>query len=136
MNLSLPLLPVYLVDFTGSGISLLVAVGCAVCSRRLSNRDRSNALWTYLFWISMAFAAFALSRSVGHMLKYVLTLSGHRTLWSALSPISGAINSMTFIIVATLTFYYERVKRSHHAYGTGSTAGCAGRDTAFEPAFA
>lgn len=115
MNLTLPMWPIYLVDMTGCLLSLLVAVSCVSVSRTLARKDPSHSLWTYLFWVSLAIAVFTVSRSFGHLMKYLLIFSGHRALWKELSPISGAVNSMTFVIVATLILYYERVKESYQA---------------------
>ncbi len=113
MDLTLPLMPVYIVDTVGSVLSVGIAVSCVVYSRKLTRTDQSNALWTYLLWISIAFATFTIFRSSTHLFKYFLIVSGHKSLWKAISPLAGGIISATFIFVATLTFYYERVKRSY-----------------------
>ncbi len=113
MNLTLPMFPVYFVDIVGSTLALGIAGGCVIYSWRLARNDKTNPLWTYLFWVSMAFAAFAIFRSVSHLIKYILIVSGHKDLWKGLSPLSGAVNSMAFVVVATLTFYYERIKKSY-----------------------
>lgn len=115
MNFILPMWPIYFVDMTGCLLSLLIAVSCVSVSRKLTRKDPSHSLWTYLFWVSLAIAVFTISRSFGHLMKYLLIFSGHRPLWKELSPLSGAVNSMTFVIVATLIFYYERVKESYQA---------------------
>ncbi len=113
MNLTLPMFPVYLVDIAGSTLTLGIAAGCVFYSWRLSRCDKTNSLWTYLFWVSISFAIFAIFRSVSHLVKYILIVSGHKEIWKTISPLSGAVTSMTFVIVATITFYYERVKRSY-----------------------
>jgi signal transduction histidine kinase len=113
MDLTLPLMPVYLVDTVGSVLSVGLAVSCVVCSRKLTRMDQANALWTYLLWISVAFATFTIFRSTAHLFKYLLVISGHKSVWETISPVAGGIISATFIFVATLTFYYERVKRSY-----------------------
>jgi len=113
VNLALPMWPIYLNDIVGCSLSVLVGISCVILARKLSGKDPSNALWIYLFWVSLAIAVFTFSRSFGHLLKYFLIFAGHRSLWKELSPVSGAVNSMTFVIVGTLIFYYERVKESH-----------------------
>jgi signal transduction histidine kinase len=115
MNLTLPMFPIYFVDILGSFLSLLVGIVCVFSSRKLTRKDPTNALWVYLFWVSLAIAVFMFSRSFGHFLKYVLIISGHPALWKTLSPISGAVNSMTLVIVGTLVLYYERVKKSYQS---------------------
>jgi signal transduction histidine kinase len=115
MNAALPMLPVHLVDVIGSAASLLVGVGCYYYSRKLYLKNRNNPLWTYLHWVSLAIAVFAVSRSAGHLIKYVLLLSGQKGWWVTLSPVTGAVNSVIFVAIATLTFYYEHVRKSYSA---------------------
>ncbi len=115
MNLTLPMWPVYLVDVAGSALSILIAYGAISMCRKLSRRDPANAIWTYLLWISIAFGIFTVFRSVSHLLKFILAMAGYRSVWKALSPFAGAVESITFIFVATLTFYYERVKKSYQS---------------------
>ncbi len=115
MNLTLPMWPIYMTDVVGCSLSVLAGVFCVVFAKKLSAKDPSNALWTYLFWVSLAIAVFTVSRSFGHLLKYLLIFSGHRSLWKELSPVSGAVNSITFVIVGTLIFYYGRVRDSYRA---------------------
>ena len=78
---------------------------------RLRRTDPNNVVWTYLLWLCYALAAFALSRSVGHIVKRLLLAEGYDALWSSLQPYSGAINSLLFAVVASITLFFERVWR-------------------------
>ena len=102
MNLTLPMWPVYLVDIAGSVLSILLAFGAVSMCRKLSRSDKANALLTYLLWISIAFGIFTLCRSVSHLVKFFLLISGYSSVWKALSPFAGAIESITLVFVATL----------------------------------
>ncbi len=115
MNLLLPMFPIHLVDVLGSLASIALGIGCYSVSRQLSRKDATNPVWTYLFWISLAFVIFTVSRSLGHLVRYFLTASGHGAWWKNISPLSGAVNSMTFVVVATLTFYYKRIQENYEA---------------------
>ncbi|MEK6777958.1 MAG: HAMP domain-containing sensor histidine kinase [bacterium] len=115
MNFTLPMWPVYLVDISGSALSIFLAFGAVFMSRKLSRRDPVNAIWTYLLWISIAFGIFTVFRSVSHLLKFYLVIFGYKSVWQALSPFAGAVESITLVFVATLTFYYERVKKSYRS---------------------
>lgn len=109
--MSLPLLPIWIVDLVGSALMCwfsILAVGVAM---RLRRTDQSNVVWTYLLWLCYALAAFALSRSVGHIIKRLLLTSGYGSLWSYLQPYSGAMNSVLFVVVASITLFFERVWR-------------------------
>jgi len=109
MTQGLPLLPVYFVDVFGSAMMIVMALYAVRYARRLTKLEPGSILWTYLFWLCMALVAFAVSRSVGHILRFVLIATGFQNVWKAISPYSGGFNSVTFIAVAVLTFYFYNV---------------------------
>ncbi len=106
MSDGLPLLPLYLVDFGGSLLMIVLALVTLVYARRLVRMERENVLWTYIFWLSAALVTFSISRSVAHVLKYVLVLAGYPEIWSQLSPFCGGLNTLILASVAVLTIYY------------------------------
>lgn len=106
----LPLLPVYLVDFLGSSLMIVFAVVAFYHARRLVRLEPKNVLWIYLFWVCMALVTLALSRGVGHLLRYVLVLAGWPQAWTFLAPYSGALNTLAFCAVGVLTFYYQDMR--------------------------
>jgi two-component system NtrC family sensor kinase len=107
MNL-FPFLPVILMDMAGSSLMIVLSVMCVQLSRRLRRRDTGNILWNFLQWVSYALMVFAVSRSAGHILKQVLVLESHEHIWQKISPFSGAINTVTFIVVGSFTLFFER----------------------------
>jgi len=115
VNFTLPMGPIYFVDVAGCLLSMGIGIACVSASRRLTRKHLDHPLFAYLFWVSVAIAVFTVSRSFGHLMKHLLVFSGHHDLWKELSPVSGAVNSMTFVIVGTLIFYYERVKESYQS---------------------
>jgi len=102
-------LPIWIVDMTGSILMIVFSFLCLSLVRRLRNRDQGNVIWTYLFWVCLGLAAFAISRSAGHIVKQILVLSGHEAVWSIIRPYSGAINSLMFVFVASVTLFFERI---------------------------
>ena len=102
-------LPIWIVDMIGSILMIVFSFLCLSLVRRLRNRDQGNVIWTYLFWVCLGLAAFAISRSAGHILKQILVLSGHEAVWSIIRPYSGAINSLMFVFVASVTLFFERI---------------------------
>ena len=82
---------------------------CIRLAYELRSRDRSNVIWTYLLWVCIGLSAFAISRSAGHLLKQLLLLSGQKEIWSLIQPFSGAINTLTFVFVGSVTLFFERV---------------------------
>ena len=103
----LPLLPVYLVEFIGASLMIVLSLVSFYYARLLTRLDPKSVLWTYLFWLSMALVAFAISRSAGHVLRYIFILLDYQQAWDFIAPYSGGLNSLIFTAVAVLTFYYH-----------------------------
>jgi PAS domain S-box-containing protein len=101
--------PIFLVDLIGSILMIVLSFLCLQIVRALRARDRENLIWTYLLWVCIGLACFAVSRSAGHILKNIFMLSGHRELWASIRPFSGAINTIMFVVVAAITLFFERV---------------------------
>jgi signal transduction histidine kinase len=108
------LTPALLVDIIGSVLAVGLAGLCFVTVRRLLRQEPDNALWSFLFWFSTALAIFALSRSMGHIIKHLLILAGYPQIWKALSPFSGAINTFTFILIASVTVFFQQFQRIYN----------------------
>ena len=107
--MTLPLFPIWLIDFAGSSLMIIFSFLCVHLAMRLFNQDRENAVWIYFLWITSALAVFAISRGVGHVVKDLLIMSGRKDIWTILQPYSGAFNTMTFVLVASITLFFERV---------------------------
>ncbi len=105
------LMPSVLVDVTGSALVIILAVLCLRTVRRVLRQEPENALWIFLFWLSTALAVFAFSRSMGHIAQHLLILAGYPQVWRAISPISGALNTFTFILIASVTVFFHHFQR-------------------------
>lgn len=101
-------LPILVTDMAGAVAMIVLAFGCVLYASRLKRRDPQNIIWTYLLWVSRALAVFAVSRSIGHILQQLLVISGHALWWEPIRPYSGAINSLTFVVVGSVTLFFER----------------------------
>jgi two-component system NtrC family sensor kinase len=104
-------IPLRTVDLLGSVLMILFSFLCLGLVRELRRRDRNNVIWIYLLLVCIGFTGFAVSRSAGHILRQILTISGHSSIWASIGPYSGAINTFTFIFVASVTLFFERVWR-------------------------
>ena len=111
MSSSLLLFPVWLVDMLGSAMMIIISFVCVRYAQLLRRTDKDNVIWTYLLWLSLALALFSVSRSVGHIAKRLLLLAGQGDIWVELRPFSGSINSLTFVIVGSITLFFQRVHR-------------------------
>lgn len=101
--------PIFIIDLLGSILMIVFAFPCLMLVMKLRRRDMDNVIWTYLLWVCLSLACFAVSRSAGHILKNLLFLSGHREMWAGIRPYSGSINTLTFIIVGATTLFFEQL---------------------------
>lgn len=106
--MSLPLFPIWAVDFTGSALVILLAVRSLAVAGRLKASDPENAHWLFLYSLTLALLIFALSRGIGHILQHILVFSGRGSVWQVLQPFSGGLNSISFVAITSvcLFFYY------------------------------
>ena len=107
---SLPLFPVYVVDFIGALLMVVFSLIAFHYAKRLTKLQPKSVLWTYMFWFSMALVALAVSRGVGHTVRFILLYLGLPHIWKSIAPFSGGLNTITFTSVAVLTFYYSNVR--------------------------
>jgi len=102
-------LPIWVIDMVGSVLMIVFSFLCLNLVRVLRIREKSNVIWTYLFWLCLGLVGFAVSRSAGHILQQILIVSDHDAIWSSIRPYSGAINSLMFVFVASVTLFFERI---------------------------
>ncbi|MHB8810126.1 MAG: sensor histidine kinase [Desulfobulbaceae bacterium] len=108
--ISWSLAPVWIIDFAGSLGMIVVSTMCLGTTRKIARNAPDNALANYLLWFTVAIFAFSISRSAGHILKHVLYFSGHDAVWKQLSPLSGSINTLTFVVIGSVTLYFRRME--------------------------
>lgn len=100
--------PIWFVDVIGSILMIVLSISCLRLTLTLRRRDESNLIWAYLLWICLGLTGFAVSRSAGHILKQFLLAGGHNEIWGWIRPYSGAINTVMFMVVASITLFFER----------------------------
>jgi signal transduction histidine kinase len=117
----LPLSPLWLVDMTGSALTVLIAWASFNLARKAKIQDPDNALWLFLYCLTGALLAFSLSRALGHILGHILVFSGHESFWQRIRPYSGGLNSIISLVVASITLFfhnsqqlYRRMQADHH----------------------
>lgn len=102
------LIPLWTVDFFGSLLMIILSFLCLRLVFGLKNRDPNNVIWAYLLFFCLGLSGFAISRSVGHLLKDVLLVTSREHLWGTIRPFSGTINSFMLVLVAAVTLFFER----------------------------
>lgn len=104
------LAPVVITDFIGSALMIVFSLACLHYAVLLRRARPENVLWTYLLAFSLALSAFSVSRAVGHLTSQVLSFAGKGDVWKALLPYSGAVNTLTFVVVGSITLFFQRVQ--------------------------
>lgn len=101
-------LPIWIVDVAGSAAMIVLSLMCLHLALKLKRLDQSNVIWTYLAWVCYALCLFAFSRGAGHILKHVLVMAGRVNIWEAIRPLSGSINTLSFMVVSSVTLFFHR----------------------------
>ncbi|MEH0019553.1 MAG: ATP-binding protein [Desulfobacter sp.] len=101
-------LPILIVDMVGSVAMVIIAVLALNKARQLRELDHDNAIFLYLLWISTGFAIFAVSRSFSHILKQFLILTANAEVWHSISPYTGAVNTVSFMLVGLITLFFNQ----------------------------
>jgi PAS domain S-box-containing protein len=96
-------------DIAGSVIVIALSILAVRYTRKLYRRKRGESLWLYLHGQALVFAIFAVSRYFGHVVHRVLHFVGEGELWITISPITGAINTLTFIAVGIFALLYQNL---------------------------
>ncbi len=104
----LPLLPTIVVDMAGSVANIIFAFLAMRYAYLLTRKQPENFLWGYLLYICMSFAAFSISRAVGHLVKQFLFLTDNSAVWSVMAPFSGGFNTLFFISASAVTIFYHK----------------------------
>jgi two-component system, NtrC family, sensor kinase len=102
------LFPAILLDILGSAAMSVFALLALRYARLLSKRQPNNFVWGYLYYVTFAIAAFAISRAVGHLVKQFLLIAGRVDIWDTISPYSGGFNTLFIISVAAVMIFYHK----------------------------
>jgi two-component system NtrC family sensor kinase len=111
MTDSYSLAPVWLSDVVGSTLMILISFGAVYYAARLRKAEPSSVIWMYLLVLCASLAGFSISRSVGHLAKHVMVMTGHSYIWELFRPFTGGFNSIAFIVVASVTLFFPKVQR-------------------------
>ncbi len=107
----LPWWPVRITDVTGSMLTLALSILCFRIAVNWRKNNQENLFCQYVFMLTSFLVLFAVSRSVGHLVKQILLARGLATTWHHIAPYTGAINTASFIIIFTLGIYFSRMQR-------------------------
>jgi signal transduction histidine kinase len=119
--MQISLVPVYLIDICGSLAMLFLSVRSLQQAFKLYHSDPENPLHTYILWLIIALFSFCMSRPMGHLVKHILIFSNNAAIWTRISPYSGGLNTITFIVTFASTLFFgnmlvimNRMTRDRH----------------------
>ena len=108
--ITLPSFPLWLVDILGSALVLVLSLATFANSRALRRRDPENALWLFLYWLTLALVIFGISRALGHILGNILVFAGQGAVWDRVRPYTGGLNAILSIIIASVTLFFHDIQ--------------------------
>jgi signal transduction histidine kinase len=108
---TLPAFPLVFVDILGSALVLLLSWAAFTNSRKLLAHDPENALWLFLYWLTLALVAFGVSRALGHIIGHILILAGQGAVWDQFRPYTGGLNAILSIIIASVTLFFHNIQK-------------------------
>ncbi len=111
----LPMLPAIIIDVAGSTANIVFAFLATRYAYKLTRLKPGNFLWGYLFYVTLAISAFAVSRAVGHITREVLYSAGEGDVWAHIAPLSGGFNTLFMIAVAAVMLFYQKGVQSYEA---------------------
>jgi two-component system, NtrC family, sensor kinase len=109
------LLPAVITDIVGSASNILFAFLALRYAYLLSRRQPDNFVWGYLFYVTVAIAAFSISRAVGHLVREFLLIADMGDTWRRISPYSGGFNTLFMISVAAVMIFYHKGVQAYEA---------------------
>jgi putative methionine-R-sulfoxide reductase with GAF domain len=111
-------MPIWVIDFISGILLIVLALYLLHQVRKIRAMRPGVPIWMYLQWQVMALCIFAFSHGVGHILLRILTFTGNSEMVQAISPLTGGVNSLTFVIVGILFFLYKDIASASERYGT------------------
>jgi signal transduction histidine kinase len=112
--ITLPLFPIWLLEYLGGLLVVVFTLLAWRYSHRLMTKDPENALWLFLDWLTIAFAVFAVSHLVSHLVQDIIRFHGYSRTLDMLRRLLGGFDSIVYVAIATITLFFSRMRRLYH----------------------
>lgn len=109
--ISLPLLPLWLIEYVGGVVVIFLTFLAWRYSHRLMKADPENALWLFLNWLAIAFIIFSISHIFSHFIQDIIRFRGSSRLLHMLRRVLGGVDSLVYVAIATITLFFHRMRR-------------------------
>ena len=104
----IPFLPIIITDIAGTALFIVLSVLSLVESSRLYRKDRDNALWSYMVWLSSSYLVYSISRSFGQIVQHFLIATQHDNIWQTIQPYSSSLNTVALLGVGVVSLFFIR----------------------------
>jgi len=108
--ITLPLAPLWILEYAVSVIVIIFALMALRESRKLMARDPENALWLFINWLAIVFAIFGFTHLISHSLQDLIGYWDHPELDLA-RRIFGGFDTVIYVTIAAITFFFHRIQR-------------------------
>ncbi len=115
--MTLPLTIHRLTDVTAAFVVIIITCLGFLEARRLRRSVPGSLFFRYIYYQMIALFVFASGRAVGHILKRLLLIGGRDDLWQMISPLSGGVNTLTFIAFSVLALLYAGMEEAERDLG-------------------
>ena len=108
--ISLPLAPLWILEYLSALIVLILNLLSLRLSRRLVDQDPENALWLFFNWLAIAFLVFSITHLISHTLHYLITYWNLPNL-ALVQRIVGGFDTVIYVAIAAITLFFHRIQR-------------------------
>jgi len=108
--ITLPLAPLWILEYLCALIVLILNLLCLRLSRRLVDQDPENALWLFLNWLAIAFMIFSVTHLISHSLQDLIVYWDLPNL-ALVQRIFGGFDTVVYVVIAAITLFFHRIQR-------------------------
>ena len=108
--ITLPLAPLWILEYLSALIVLILNLLSLRLSRRLVDQDPENALWLFFNWLAIAFLIFSITHLISHTLHDLITYWNLPNL-ALLQRIFGGFDTVVYVVIAAIILFFHRIQR-------------------------
>ena len=108
--ITLPLAPLWILEYLSALIVLILNLLSLRLSRRLVDQDPENALWLFFNWLAIAFLIFSITHLISHTLHDLITYWNLPNL-ALVQRIFGGFDTVIYVVIAAIILFFHRIQR-------------------------
>ncbi|RME62648.1 MAG: hypothetical protein D6778_10850, partial [Nitrospirae bacterium] len=100
--MSISTVAIVITDLVFSTLAIILTVTSTVVMADIYRKNREVLFFRYLLFMSTSLCIFALSKGGGHILRNILMYTDNEQTWQRLSPFTGSINTIVFVVLGII----------------------------------